>query len=147
MAKKRPRDIRSKINQLASSLPEINPDEATLGPESSLESTGDYWIGRDTTNAPQVGKEEEKPAPYARGSWELLDKFLHGEIRIPPKTIWLILTLLWFGFISWLYLQDNQANRISNISGVKWFCVKAAIYSGFYIIVSGIIYLFARFRK
>lgn len=146
MVKKSRRDIRPRQKQLATSMPEVPPD-ATLGPESSLESTGDYWIGRETTNAPQVGEEEEKAAPYAKGSAELFDKFLHGGIRFRPKTIWLMLTLLWFGFISWLYLQDNQTNRISDINGIKWFAVKAGLYTALYIIVSAVIYFIARIRK
>jgi len=143
MAKKARRKGPQKQNQLATSLPDIHP-EATLGPESSLEATDDYWIGRDTTSAPQVGEEEEPESEYAKGSAELIDKFLHGKVHVTPKTVWLILTLLWFGIISWLYLQDNQLNRISDITGLMWFGVKAGLYTGGYVLLSIVIYLITR---
>lgn len=145
MPKKTRRKTPVKQTQLATSLPSIHPD-ATLGPESALEATGDYWVGRETTSAPNVGEKDkdETQGEFAKGSAELFDKFLHGKVNITPKTVWLILTILWFGFISWLYLQDNQLNRISDISGLKWFGVKSGFYTAAYLLVSAAIYFFAR---
>lgn len=111
----------------------ISPD-ATLGPESSYESTQVQWMGPDSTSAPSI--EEESEPEYASGGFELLDKFLQGRINLPTRSVFIILTLAWFGFLSFLFVRDSELGRLETIDGIKWLGIKVAIYTVFYILVT-----------
>jgi hypothetical protein len=130
----------------ASSEPDIHSD-ATLGPDASLDSTVSRWLGPESTSAPEVGQADTEPVAFAKGSAELLDKFLHGWIPLPSQPVILILTIAWFAFTSWLYLQDNQAGRLGDAAGLSWFVVKAGLYSVLFLLVAVVIALVTRFKK
>ena len=109
--------------EVASSDPEFHPD-ATLGPGASLDATRAGWKDRESTNAPVVG--EEEPAPgYAQGYPELIDRLLRDKIPFRSRFVYLVLVLAWFGVVSWLFVQDNQAGLLKTIEGVVWFGWKA----------------------
>jgi hypothetical protein len=113
--------------------PEWHP-EATLDPDSSREKTLADRYSSESTNAPEIGEPEEEPA-FAAGGAQLLDKFLHGRVPIHSKTVLFLLVLGWFSFISWMFLQDNDAGKLDALDGMKWFWIKAGIYSIFATIV------------
>lgn len=125
--------------KIASSEPEFHPD-ATLGPDASLESTVQAWRERESTNAPIVGEEEPEQS-YAAGYPALVEKLLQAKVPLSGRTILVLLILGWFAFISWLFLQDNQAGMLATINGLKWFGVKASLYSAIAVICAGIIFL------
>jgi hypothetical protein len=113
--------------EVVSSDPEVHPD-ATMGPDASLDTTGMTWRDRESTSAPVVG-EDEAPASYARNYPELVEKFLHNRVPLSGRTAAILIVLGWFAFISWLFLQDNQAGSLATTDGLKWFRVKAGLYS------------------
>lgn len=123
----------------ASSEPEVHPN-ATLGPDASLESSQAQWLGSDSTNAPLLGEEQEDQI-YASGGFEFLERFLRGRVGLQPRSVFLIITIAWFVFISWLYVRDNELARLDTIDGMKWFGVKIAIYSVIYFVVAIIVLL------
>jgi len=127
----------SPVISALSNEPDVSPN-ATLDPEAALEGTIPAWMGPESTNAPSVGQEEEDK-PYPADYPELLQRFLGGRIRFRPRSVFLLLTLGWFCFISWLFLQDNDAGRLSTRVEIEWFWTKAAIYSAFYVVVSVIV--------
>jgi hypothetical protein len=120
--KKRP------LVEVVTNEPGFHPD-ATLGPDASLDSTALTWRERESTNAPTVG-EEEPQGPYASGYPELLEKFLQHRVPLSGRTVAVVIILAWFAFISWLFLQDNQAGSLATSEGLKWFAVKAGLYTG-----------------
>lgn len=125
--------------QAASNEPEINP-EATIGPEASMDATSTGLLSTDSTNAPVISKVQEVDE-YSSSSAEMFERFLKGQMVLRPRSVFLILTLCWFGIISWLFLQDNQLDRLVSSGGMKWFGVKAGLYTVFYLIVAGIIWI------
>ena len=120
-----------------SSEPVFHPD-ATVGPDASLESILSIWTDKESTNAPQVG-EEEPESKYASGYPELLEKLLHDKIPLRGKTVSFLIIIAWFGFISWLFIQDNSAGKLADLKGLKWFSIKALFYSALYILASIVI--------
>lgn len=123
--------------ETASSEPGIHPN-ATVGPDASLDATFAIWKDKESTNAPQVG-EEEHQLQYASGYPELFEKLLHEKIPLRGKTISFVIILAWFCFISWLFLQDNEAGKLGNIEGLKWFSIKASFYTALFVIASCLI--------
>jgi hypothetical protein len=105
--------------EVASSDPDINPD-ATLGPGASLDGTRAVWKDRESTNAPVVGEDEPSPA-FAQGYPELIDRLLRDKIPFRSRFLYLVLVLAWFGVVSWLFVQDNQAGLLKTIEGIVWF--------------------------
>ena len=140
-SRKRPQLYKETI---ASSEPDVHP-EATLDPEASLDRTLAGLQSTESTNAPEIGKADEEDLKFAAGGAQLLDKFLHGRIPMRARTVLFLLSLGWFGFISWLFLQDNEAGKLDAVSGMKWFWVKAGIYSAFSTVVAVVVGLLGRF--
>lgn len=93
---------------------------------------------REATNAPLVG-EEATEGPYASGYPELVEKLLGEKIPLRGRTVFLVLVLGWFGFISWLFIQDNQAGALKDWAGLKWFGAKAGLYTGVVTVVAVIV--------
>lgn len=120
--------------EVASSDPEFNPD-ATLGPGASLNATRAVWKDRESTNAPVVG--EEEPAPgFAQGYPELIDRLLRDKIPFRSRFVYLVLILAWFGVVSWLFVQDNQAGLLKTLEGVIWFGWKTLAFTGFAVVAA-----------
>lgn len=122
--------------EVVTNEPDFHPD-ATLGPDASLDSTALAWRERESTNAPVVG-EEEPEGSYASGYPELVEKFLKHRVPLSGRLVSVVIILAWFAFISWLFVQDNQAGSLSTSDGLEWFAVKAGLYSGL-TVVCGII--------
>jgi hypothetical protein len=120
--------------EMASSDPIIHPD-ATLGPDASFEATGVLWEDRDSTNAPTVGEEEEK-SDYASGYPALIEKLLHDKLPLRVPTVLVALLLVWFVFVSWLFVQDNSSGALAWWDGLKWFAAKVGFYSLFLVAVA-----------
>lgn len=138
----RPRKGLQEYSQIsASNISEINPD-VTVGPEASLESTRQDWMGPESTSAPAIGEDEERE--YVSDGFGFLDKFLQGRVSLNSRSVFLLVTLGWFGFISWLYTKDNDLGRLDSLDGIKWFGVKAVLYTGFYVLVAIILRIFSR---
>ncbi len=130
----------------ASSGLDIHPD-ATLDPEASLDSTYHRWMGPESTTAQEYDQTDRDEIEYATGGAALLDKFLHGGISLPLKPVLTILVIGWFVFISWLYIQDNQAGRLENTAGFQSFGVKSALYSILFFFAGVLIWVLTRSRK
>lgn len=128
---------RQPLVEVVTNEPEFHPD-ATLGPDASLDSTVLAWRERESTNAPTVG-EEEPEGPYARGYPELVDKLLQHRVPLSGRTVAVVIILAWFAFVSWLFLQDNQAGSLATSDGLKWFGVKAGLYTGLTVTCSVIV--------
>ena len=114
--------------------PDVHPD-ATVGPDASMESTGLSWRERESTNAPIVG-EEDASESYSQGYPELVEKLLKWRVPLSSRTVWLVILFSWFAFIAWIFLQDNESGALGTVSGLRWFAVKAGIFTGMVIVVS-----------
>jgi len=116
-----------------------------------MESTVPRWMGPESTNAPALSEEEEyEEETYARDGVQLLERFLRGRMILRPRSVFLALTICWFGIVSWLFVRDNELGRLIDPSGMRWFWSKAGIYSVFYLLAGGIIgisSLFGRRKK
>jgi len=150
MAKKK--TIRKKPPKLVRPRPEpvaTNEPDATLNgtfDQDSFLGTAQDWMGPDATNA-TYAEEDETEQPYAAGAWPLLDKFLHGRVILNPKSVFLLLTIAWFGFISWLFKTDNELGRFDVTGGMLWFWGKAGIYTIFYVVVTVIVGMYSIYMK
>lgn len=104
------------------SNPKIHPD-ATLSPDAALEGTTTIdLLQRDSTNAPAIG-ERESDEPYVDSLAGLADKYLLGKKTIPFSII-LIISALITGI---LFIQDNAAGLLINISAILWTIIKSLI--------------------
>jgi hypothetical protein len=128
----------------ASSRPSLLPD-VTLGPEASLDSTAVTWMGPDTTTAPAIG-EPASDLPSGAGGIQLLERFLGGRVSLHARAVLLVLTIAWFAFISWLFVQDNSAGRLNDAGGITWFWMKARVYTAFYVVVAIVVGILSLFR-
>lgn len=106
----------------------------TSGPGTSQELTTGSWIVGDATNAPEIG-EPEPAEGYASTTPELVDKILHGRRPLGLPIVISILVLAWFGFLSWLFLQDNSGGKLDSVAGLKVFGIKAGAYTALAIVV------------
>jgi hypothetical protein len=143
VTKRSGRRARARALEIAESTaalkPEVSPD-ATLGPEASFEITRFQWMGPESTTAPAIGEEDREPE-YAAGGYELFDKFLQGRLPLLPQALLLIITVIWFAFISFLFIKDNELGRLDTIDGMKWFGTKVIVYSIPYVIVAFLIWI------
>lgn len=129
----------------ATNEPDIHPD-ATLGPEASSESTMARWMGPESTTAPLASQPSPEPLAAASGVG-LLERFLGGRLALRPRSVFLVLTIGWFAIVSWLFVKDNELGRLTDEGGLRWFGVKALIYSGFYLLVALVVGIASRFRR
>jgi hypothetical protein len=129
----------------ASSDPAISP-EATLGPEATLEATGARWKDTDSTNAPIVGEEEASDV-YARSYPALLERLLQDKLPIRLRTVFMVLVVAWFGFVSWLFIQDNSSGALANWPGLRWFSAKVGFYSLFLVAAGVVLVLTIRWSR
>jgi len=127
------------VEQTASLKPEISPD-ATMNPGLAFESTSERWMGKESTSVPEIG-EPDCNSSYAEGSAELFDKFLQGRMPLVPRAVFLIITLAWFIFISFLFMKDNELGRLDTLEGLKWFATKMGAYSILYLLIGIVIFL------
>jgi len=106
----------------ASSSPPLHPN-ATLTPDASLKSpTSDQLLSRDFTNAPEIGEESEEQTQYAESYSALIDKYLlsnYAKYLIPCTFIFFI--------ISYIFIQDNGAGKLTNWQGIWWTIQKSGI--------------------
>ena len=128
--------------QTASMKPEISPD-VTLGPEDSLASTREQWMGSDSTSVPDIG-EPDHEASYARGGAQFIEKLLQGRMPLVPRAVFLLITLAWFVFVSFLFTKDNELGRLDTAKGMKWFGFKIGAYSLMYILVGLVVLILSR---
>jgi len=117
----------------------LNPD-VTLGPLQTKITTTQTWMGPDSTNAPKIS-ETDQEGKYPSEWPGLAEKFLKGQINISRQAIFFLLTLLWFGVLSWLYINDNEIGRLDGANGIEWFFIKSSFYSIIYILASIMIYI------
>lgn len=91
--------------------------------------TGDQfspsWIS-ESTNAPLIG-ESERTEGYAATSAELAHRFVEGNVFIRPSSLAILLPILWFCAIGWVFVQDNNAGKLQDWQGIKWFCAKGGL--------------------
>lgn len=146
--KKRYKKIYPRLETI-SSEPGSHPD-ATIGPDASVESTLAIWKDKESTNAPPVGEEEPDSQP-ASGYPALIEKLLHNKIPLKGRTVVLIAILVWFIFVSWLFIQDNEAGKLIDCKGLWWFCIKTSLYTALLFVASALIGLTSlitnRFKK
>jgi hypothetical protein len=117
----------------------LNPNE-TLGPFQTRITTTQTWMGPDSTNAPKIGETDQEDNNQTE--WPgLAERFLKGQINISRQAIFILVTLLWFGALSWLYINDNNIGRLNDAEGIKWFFIKSSFYSIIYILALIMIFI------
>ena len=111
-----------------SSTGRIHPS-ATLGPNSSLNvSTNALLLPRDSTNAPLIGEESARKDVSTQSSWPyLVEKHL-----LSKQSIYSIITIL---VISYIFIQDNDAGKLSNWDGIFWTIKKSTVVLSIILIV------------
>jgi len=120
-----------------SNSPPFNPN-ATLTSDVSLESpTSGQLLSKDSTNAPQIGEELEEQIPYVESYAALIDKYV-----LSKYTTYLIPVAFIF-VISYIFIQDNGAGKLTNWQGILWFIQK----SGILLFISLASFLFISFCK
>lgn len=110
----------------------------TTGPDATGESTVSAWRDRESTNAPVVG-EIEPSGQYSAGYPELLEKFLQHRVPFSSRSVVIIVIVMWFAFVSWLFVQDNGSGVLADRDGLEWFAVKAGVYSVLLVVCGGMI--------
>ena len=90
-------------------------------------TTTQAWNGPDSTIAPRINDTDQE-GNYPNQWPGFAEKFLRGQIIISRQAIFFFLTLLFFGVLSWLYIQDNQIGRLDEPAGIKWFFIKSSFY-------------------
>jgi len=100
-------------------------------------------MGPDSTSVPDIG-EPDKEVSYAAGGAELVEKFLQGRMSLVPRAVFLVITLAWFIFVSFLFTKDNELGRLDNLAGMMWFAAKIGAYTVLYIIVGLVVFFTTR---
>jgi len=104
-----------------SSSPPLRPN-ATLTPDTSLEiPTSGQLLSKDSTNAPQIGEELEEHISYVESYPALIDKYVlskYAKYLIPVAFIFVI---------SYIFIQDNGAGKLTNWQGIWWTIKKSII--------------------
>lgn len=104
-----------------SSSPPLHPN-ATLTSDIFLESpTSGQLLSKDSTNAPQIGEELEEQIPYAESYAALIDKY------VLSKYAKYLLSVAFIFVISYIFIQDNGAGKLTNWQGILWFIQKSGI--------------------
>lgn len=62
---------------------------------------------------------------YAKGTHQLFDKFIQGRLPVDRQSFLAIVVIACFGFVAWLFVQDNSASRLTNLGAIGWFWIKA----------------------
>jgi hypothetical protein len=99
----------------------------------SDEPTVGFFHNPDATNVEDI--EYSESSDYVATGPALLDKFLHGRIPLPKGPVIVLLVIGWFGFLSWLFLQENAAGRIEDWAGLGQLGIKAGIYTVYALLV------------
>jgi len=100
-------------------------------------------MGSDSTSVPEIG-EPDKEAEYAAGGAEFIEKFLQGRMTLVPRAVFLLITLAWFVFVSFLFTKDNELGRLDTTEGIKWFATKMGAYTGLYALIGVVVFLISR---
>ena len=105
-----------------SNSPSLHPN-ATLTSDASLESsTSGQLLSKDSTNAPEIGEESGEQIQYAESYSALIDKYLlsnYAKYLIPFAFIFFV--------ISYIFIQDNGAGKLTNWQGIWWTIQKSGI--------------------
>jgi len=137
MAKHRPRRLpngftapkRFMAGNFADSDPEASRLDVTLSPLQPNLTTTQTWMGPNSTVAPKIGEADQEDK-YSPKEWpSFVEKLLKGQIDINLRSIISLVTLIWFGVLSWLFIKDNDIGRLNVAEGIKWFFVKSSFYS------------------
>jgi uncharacterized membrane protein YkvI len=100
-------------------------------------------MGPDSTSVPDIGEPDKEPS-YAAGGAEFVEKFLQGRMTFVPRAVFLVITLAWFVFVSFLFTKDNELGRLDTVEGIKWFATKMGAYTAIYALVGLVIFLASR---
>ncbi len=119
--------------------------ESTTDPFYEGETVGQRWMNSDQTATSNLDVEEEVGS--SPKSWpEFADRVVQGKITIPTRTVFYIMTLGWFAVASWLYVQDNQLERLQTGGGINQFFLKFGYYSAMYVVAVIIIAISSVFK-
>lgn len=101
----------------------------TTGPGvGSFESAASTSLGGEPTAAPDPNAPGSSVG-YADTAPGALDRFLHGGRRLSLPGVVSILVVGWFGFLSWVFLQDNGQGKLDSFEGLRVFAIKVGAYS------------------
>ncbi len=59
--------------------------------------------------------------------------FVTGARRIRSEPIEVVIAVTWLVIISWLFIRDNELDRLGTWSGIGWLGLKIVLYSVVYI--------------
>lgn len=110
-----------------------HPPTARGSTSGATEITGSWDISGpspESTTAPPLGASGSSTG-YASTASGLAAELLHGKRPINLPLLCAALVALWFSGVTWLFLQDNAANRLSDWSAVWWFMQKAGVLTLF----------------
>lgn len=103
--------------------------ESTTDPLSADDDAEQNWLGTDSTST-SSDFDEEKTTRKPAGSWpELTDSILRGQTIITTRSVFYFIVLGWLAVASWLYIQDNQMDRLQTEDGILQFFLKFGYFS------------------
>jgi hypothetical protein len=100
--------------------------------------------GSDETPGGRDFLEGQPRSGPAESHISLIDRAASGTLQWKPKFISMIAVLLWFGFASWLYLQDNAAGKLEDWNGYEQFGRKIGFHFLFLLVCVGLITLLGK---
>ena len=112
----------SNNNETDGSSLQIYP-EATLTPDASSDKTRYSLLSEDTTNAPNIGEEDDESS-YAGTTSALLDKYFFSKKYIPFYILLIINALV----SAWIYISDNSSHKLNDFDSIKWTLTKCGIF-------------------
>lgn len=98
----------------------------TLTPEASLDrATGSHLLSSNPTQAPPIGEKSEEQDKIAESIPALIDKYVLSKYPffIPAILAFFLIASV----ISYIFIQDNGAGKLSDYSGILWTIQKSGI--------------------
>lgn len=80
--------------------------------------------------APPAQVQPKELVDEPTSAYGLLEKLLIGSLKIDRPSVLYLLFFLITGFISWIFLVDNEKGKLDDWEGIKKFGLKALVFGG-----------------
>jgi len=85
---------------------------------------------KEETLSPKAKKwSDEEQGKYVKSYPALIDKYI--QYIISSKGIPFVVII---GIMGWIFIQDNEAGKLEDLSGIGWLVVKCGFFLGLYVI-------------
>ena len=131
------------IDDVEASNVNDSPPNITLNPSSyNLPLLYDFY-SKGSSNKIIREKYRDETSNPVTATAGLIERILKGEIPIRLPLLWIVLIFSWLFFMSWLFIHDNDINKVESLMDLKGYGIKVFIYSIGLIVIGTILSILA----